>query len=147
MSFWSDLTADGVLPADIRAALSITGTAVYVGRRHRDTPRPKALEVAIVRGPAKLLKDSGFGSTTAHEIDLLVTMRQSPGGDGTGKAQQTAVDAALRTLVTRYRGGARLAGTVSGIKAVSAAEVTPDEAPGARERTIGRVRTRWVVTE
>jgi len=103
VSFHSDLIADAVWPADIRTALSIAGTQVYVGRRPAAVTH-KDVEVLIQRDATQERTRGGFEKVKAHRYTLRIRTKTNAGGDGTGKSQQDTIDGHLRTLVDRYHG-------------------------------------------
>jgi len=79
MSFHSELTADGVWPADIRTALGwTTETPVYVGLRPRSIPRVGG-EVWIERLPVSEESSGGFDRLAAYPYRLHVRVKGQPG--------------------------------------------------------------------
>ena len=132
MSFHSTITADELLPADVRAALALTDQdAVYAGRYPRQVRA--GVEVWIERLPAEELV--GFARLDLRRYRLHVRHGlTSMGPDQSGAAALGVVEAHLETLAERYDGNLRTADTVfltrlPDLVAIRAVEEEVDEAP------------------
>lgn len=140
MSVWSALTAAGVLPADLVTAIGVGAAGVYAGRRPQNVPR-KDLEVWLARGDTEELSRGLGNVVTRHRIRVAVRLRTNAGGNGTGEAQLTAVEAHLRTIVERYRGRrpAFAVTAVADLIALDAREGAVDTAPDDEDTLEGVV--------
>ena len=144
MSFHSSLISDAVWPADIRTALGLSSGSVYVGRRPQNVP-VKDVEVLILRGEVDQ-RGAGLGhEVEIHPYELHVRMRTNAGGDRTGKAQQTTVEAHMRTLVDRYHGLRPFVATLTDLVAVQAREGDVDLDPTDEATLVGVVQVDFLV--
>lgn len=144
MSFHSALVADAVWPADIRTALGLTGNAVHVGRRAQGVPRI-AKEVLILRREVDQ-RGTGLGNEAElHQYELHVRHYMHGGPDRSGKSQQDAVEADMRTLVDRYHGLRPFVATLTDLVACQAREIDVDVDPDDEHRLVGVVQVDFLV--
>ena len=150
MTVHSDLIADAVWPADIRAALGLSASPnqVYAGRRPRKIATPRQ-EVMIERGPVEEGSTGGLNKIRRHAYVLRVREKRQQDGNQTGVTAQTAVDAALRTLAERYHGQAPafFVAAVPTLFTISAEEITPDSDPTDHDVAEGTLAVTFHVSE
>ncbi len=131
MSLWSLVTATAVLPTDLVTAGVVAATSqVYTGRRPQ--------HIAIQSGEVWLERFAGpvEGTGLQHVTTCVVrahyrTARGNAGGNKTGAAQLTDVEAKLATIAARYRGAipfVAVSGLTNSLPA-SAVEGVVDEDP------------------
>lgn len=131
MSIWSLVTATAVLPTDlVTAGIVAATTQVYTGRRPQ--------HVTIQSGEVWLERFAGpvEGTGLEHVTTCVVrvhyrTARGNAGGNKTGSAHLTEVEAKLAAIVARYRASLRFV-AVSGLEGslpASAVEGQVDEDP------------------
>ena len=86
-----------------------------------------------------------------YRYTLAVRVRSNAGGDLAGEAQQTTVEAALRTLADRYNGLRLLAAPLlTGgflLVATQAQEITPDAEPGRKDINEGTLLVTFTVDD
>lgn len=132
MSFHSTLTADEVLPQDLRAALKLEPGTVYTGRAPRQVRA--GVEVWIERLATEELQ--GFARLDLKRYRLHVRHGlTSMGPDQSGEAALGVVEAHLETLAERYDGNLRTADTafldrLPDLVAINAREEEVDETQG-----------------
>lgn len=101
MSFTDDFL--DALEADLRTALSLTGSAVHRGRFPRDVTAPGALEVWVEpRGVRSQL--GGLGGVVEHSYRVHLRLKSVLEPAKTGAAQHDTLAAHEETLRRRYDG-------------------------------------------
>lgn len=140
MSFHSTLIADAVLPADLRTLLTLTGNGVHVGRRVQGVPRPGTTEVCVIRGEVESVSSGGLDQRRRAAYVLELRRHQgNPGGDKTGKTEQDALEAQMRTVVDAYDGSRRLAASLGQLVHWEATEGVVDQDPQSLAVLMGTV--------